>query len=470
MAAKFESIASAQSTGSPLVIGKPSGLAVGNLMVAFMEANHGIPSTLGAPAGWAKHDQTTPPIGNPQCAFFSKVADSADVAASNFSFTDPANTGAEPIVGSIYRLPGGVAVDTFVVGSVNNVPSPPSLASPPITTGVDKTLLLGVCLYDSTGADPTILEPILGFGFVEKAQEFHTTAGAHAFASFCLHRNHLSLAGAGPLGIWNHDGGGNVRAVLYLVSIIPDAVIEPILVGVSGKGSTANQSSIVIPKPAGITVGKLLVGSNACGRADTTPDLPSGWTNISGPTLQGSVNHRLFEKIADAGDVAAANFTFTLTGTATGMGGGILVFEDHGGGVNAFTSRAAAPSTSPTRFADGATSIGADVFAAVLFAMQDSTSPLGVSTSGWGKIFDEQGIGGVNVAYGLFTRDQLFASPGTVEDFDGTFSGGVAVRNMIGYMIVVGPPPVPPGAGPIGGFRGPFRLLARRWRILGTGA
>lgn len=107
-------MASASGANS-LVITKPTSLAVGDLMIAFI----GVARTAGAasiatPSGWTLLESVL--SDNPIARVFFKVADSSDVAASNFTFSvtvDAANYG---IGGSIIRVTGTngfTGVDNF---------------------------------------------------------------------------------------------------------------------------------------------------------------------------------------------------------------------------------------------------------------------------------------------------------------------------------------------------------------------
>lgn len=74
--------------------GKPTGLAVGDLMVAQFATKDS--STLSAPVGWTQVIQTGT---GPTHAVFWKVADSSDVAASTFTFSSSATTNMYCIIG-----------------------------------------------------------------------------------------------------------------------------------------------------------------------------------------------------------------------------------------------------------------------------------------------------------------------------------------------------------------------------------
>jgi hypothetical protein len=258
------------------------------------------------------------------------------------------------------------------------------------------------------------------------------------------------------------------RDIGITLAIAPTPAV--VLRGVGSAASPFNVASLSIPHPAGLAEGDFMVGFNVVGRSTNTALTPAGWVTIGGPTKQVAINQIAFTKVADAADVAAGSTTFSFTqGSIDGMAGAIVALIGTNIQFDAIQIRQTS-TNSPLRFADGVTTIGSDAFVIVSQSNRDSVAPQAVTTLGWTEQSDLQGVGANNVAHAIYTRDALFAGPGTVEDVDGTHSGGPFVRHQIGYMVsLVGVAVViPPGAGPIGS--GPFRLLGRRWRVLGTGA
>lgn len=89
--ATFESIATTNFPGADttsVVITKPTGLAVGDLMIAFLGKGDAInpgTSDIQTASGWTARGNIK--NGDGELNVQSKVADSADVAASNFTFT-----------------------------------------------------------------------------------------------------------------------------------------------------------------------------------------------------------------------------------------------------------------------------------------------------------------------------------------------------------------------------------------------
>lgn len=87
----------------------------------------------------------------------------------------------------------------------------------------------------------------------------------------------------------------------------------------------ASVSSITITKPSGLTAGDLMLAIVHKHAGDVNTCSLTGWTTITSYDDSGNTGDYSFAlyKIADAADVAAANFTFTLGETKT-TGGSIL--------------------------------------------------------------------------------------------------------------------------------------------------
>jgi hypothetical protein len=103
----YQSVQSATvDNDNTLVITKPTSLAVGDLMVAGIWADRdaGSSASISTPSGWTLEELLDTGIGNGALAVFSKVADSADVAASNFTFTGTGSTTQMHMIGHLLRI------------------------------------------------------------------------------------------------------------------------------------------------------------------------------------------------------------------------------------------------------------------------------------------------------------------------------------------------------------------------------
>lgn len=88
----------------------------------------------------------------------------------------------------------------------------------------------------------------------------------------------------------------------------------------------ASSASITITKPTGLAVGDLMIGRIYGNISTDTPTAPSGWTQLVVQNISGRRNI-VYHKIANAGDVAATNFTWSWSGAGF-VAGEIFRFSD----------------------------------------------------------------------------------------------------------------------------------------------
>lgn len=105
--ATYQSVSSAGpiTSGDAITISKPTGLAVGDVMVAGIYDREQGPSVT-PPAGWTSSVSTGAGSGGRSIVLsvFTKTADASDVSASNFTFTISNSTSANNTLGIIARL------------------------------------------------------------------------------------------------------------------------------------------------------------------------------------------------------------------------------------------------------------------------------------------------------------------------------------------------------------------------------
>jgi len=105
------------ASGTSLVITKPTGLAVGDLLVACIYSYNtvGGADDINTPTNWELTQSSGgfPGADRHRTSTFIKVADSSDVAASNFTFT---TTNSVRIAGLLMRVSGISAIDPYSVG------------------------------------------------------------------------------------------------------------------------------------------------------------------------------------------------------------------------------------------------------------------------------------------------------------------------------------------------------------------
>lgn len=117
------------ASGTSLVITKPTGLAVGDLMLAQIRNDDG-GSGITLPSGWTSLSSTFNPFNFVYTHY--KYADSGDVAASNFTWTAANST---IMAGGILRITGA----SPLIGSVVLAGGQSNSATPSIATGITPT-------------------------------------------------------------------------------------------------------------------------------------------------------------------------------------------------------------------------------------------------------------------------------------------------------------------------------------------
>lgn len=119
----IQSSNTATSTASDtLTITKPTGLAVGDLMIAIIHSSaSGTVRTHNTPSGWTVIQKDGASVAHRPAAYY-KIADSGDTAASNFSFTLSASTTA--MSGVLARVTGHVAASPVTLSELDNTASP----------------------------------------------------------------------------------------------------------------------------------------------------------------------------------------------------------------------------------------------------------------------------------------------------------------------------------------------------------
>jgi len=155
MAPTVRSATSAGQANAPTAApAKPTGLAVGDLMLAFQESDaDGTTAAMTAPAGFTAIATQAPAAGNvPACKVWSKIATATEVAASTFSFPDA--TGANCSV-VLVAITAGTFNATTPTTTPIFTPQPSSsgtnITAPEISPGVVGALMLTAHMPDTGG-------------------------------------------------------------------------------------------------------------------------------------------------------------------------------------------------------------------------------------------------------------------------------------------------------------------------------
>lgn len=134
MAATFESATVDTTPGTSLAPAKPTGLAVGDILVAIARCVDS--RTISPPAGWATFENNTD--GVDRTYIFTKTADASDVAAVSFTFTVSGAFNAAAV--TVLRISSAVA--TGIVSAYATGANAPTVTCPDITTPVNDCLVI----------------------------------------------------------------------------------------------------------------------------------------------------------------------------------------------------------------------------------------------------------------------------------------------------------------------------------------
>jgi len=213
-----------------------------------------------------------------------------------------------------------------------------------------------------------------------------------------------------------------------------------------GVSPGAESYSVVITKPVGLSVGDLMIAHIAVLGESTMDAVPSGFNLISafevGVSILGSY---LYYKIADSGDAAASDFTFTLgDGEAPACFAAMSAWtgadstnpiNDNNGQTNGVSNTCTAPQITPSV---------ADCLILMICTVKDRVTlnnyAIAVSNpASWSEAYD------LSSSYGYFAIAVGYADrPETTATGNGTASIQITVDNNIGNLIAVAPYKAPP--------------------------
>lgn len=264
MAAVWESHNTVAWTfASSMVVTKPTGLAVGELMLGVINARKPGGETINLPSGWTSIYSVVPSNGFTSQRTIYKVADSSDVAAANFTFT---TTGAVDCSACIGRISGYGNINTSSNNSINN-----TATSPLTTTTVtpDRASCLFVLLAgggQSGGAStPALSGYVLTTDDPTWTEQFEITqANAYTFGLATATRTAVTATGTASITLGTGPVNGDY--VIGLIAIAP-------AVSVSGTVAATTANAYTITPMLNNTV-----IASVPAPAINTMDFPA-WTN-----------------------------------------------------------------------------------------------------------------------------------------------------------------------------------------------
>lgn len=262
MAVTVQSVSSvARNTlSTTLTITKPTGLAVGDLMVAHLvRSDNDQNSRTWSLAGWTSAVDTQgndTGIGSSGMAALYKIADSGDVAASNFIFT--IGSAADLLAGAIYRISGhspSAPINTSASAFINNDETP-SFNNTITPTFADCLLLMLVHHYSgSSSAKETSAYAITTSNptWTEAYDNHNSTA--LTIASAYANRPELTATGNSSFTS-SGDNTTDCGSILLAIKPIQDVTVsaDVLTVTVSLPTSTVQTGVNISVSPLSVTV------------------------------------------------------------------------------------------------------------------------------------------------------------------------------------------------------------------------
>lgn len=134
---------------SSIVNTKPTGLAVGDYMVHYCWYIDGTVNSYTTPSGWTSLGQIDSVSGARKFGVFAKVADSGDVAASNFTVSISATCDA--VCGILLRISNVGRFDSLELDATNPISATMSFTGTSTPVASDTLVLLGLAYRSGAG-------------------------------------------------------------------------------------------------------------------------------------------------------------------------------------------------------------------------------------------------------------------------------------------------------------------------------
>ena len=220
----------------------------------------------------------------------------------------------------------------------------------------------------------------------------------------------------------------------------------PVVATTSAGTWSSNASSKAISKPTGLAVGDLMVAQITCiNDPARTINVPTNWTAVSAQvdnTTSGStvMSQRLVWKIADSGDVAASDFTFTLSASATFLNAAIARVTGANPNNTIDQNASGTTSNNESLSAAGVTPTYGDTLFFIFgssFNGNGTASTYAVATSNpsWTEPYEV--VGGST--QGIFMAHAARTQSTATGNFSFTGGGGPGTTDLIGHLVAIRP-------------------------------
>jgi hypothetical protein len=256
MAVSVSSVSAiATNSGTTVTVTKPTGLEVGDLIVVQLGAIGGdvmVSSDWTVPGGWTANGNDNWSHSGPGAglrhAIMYKIADSGDVAASNFTFTYGTSTG---LRGAMFRItgqrPASFIAATNLAKTSNNAydTSPKAYAAGVTPTIEDSLIMIFVLTYNGSSFGSYALATSDPGGWTE-AHDASNLAMAYANRSQTTATGDVTIA-------WSGSNVGNI-VIVYAISPAFGVTVSPSVINATGAVLTPTITGGMTATPATINV------------------------------------------------------------------------------------------------------------------------------------------------------------------------------------------------------------------------
>lgn len=239
MALSYESISTASTASGNLTINKPTGLSVGDMMIAFIFVEDGTGATC---AGWTSFEEAADGANRGASALW-KIAVSGDVSGSSYAFA-----GGNEKIGAILRISGTFNGAANIVSELTFLDSADSTPNyPGITLIASGQVLLGFTAAGVTGGITTSNQAIANNNpswteiadFTQDSTEDQSMSVAHAVSTASGATGDFTVTFSGTPG----NSYGMIMTLAESVSVSTTGTVGTLTLATTTTGTIAGSSS-----------------------------------------------------------------------------------------------------------------------------------------------------------------------------------------------------------------------------------
>jgi len=280
------------SNSTSIIITKPTGLTAGDILFAYIYTNNGGGS---APAGWSTIGTTADGDASGfalQLNTFAKIADSSDVAASDFTFTIASDTRR---LGYLFRITGdfssGTITDYITSDTDDNITVSGSTFTFPggVTPyGNNSLLMIGTVGGKTTynGTDPYSSWAVANSNpsWTTQYNEGMPAGSADSILASVVSSTYTSAIATGSYSVNSTAVGNEVGGKLISISETTNVTISPNVITMT---SSAQSPTVT----GGANVSPAVVTMTASVQDPTVATAPAKWVNQD-KSAQGTITNQ----------------------------------------------------------------------------------------------------------------------------------------------------------------------------------